>query len=430
MPREPKRPERGKPLYQWALSMWEMAMKNRLKAGPGITLRESSTGTTIAVKRRRAPKKTLPFEVTLITRPPASEGGPPTYLVTVAPGRVNERLPSDTDALKTIEPANLRDPLNPPELTEFPIEAGQAVYVKVEIDEDGAISAPGGGDPVLITIAADDIATSHYQPKVDDETTAGAPGTLYYKLARVIPGDSPDELKLENILGGSHLDHWRELPSLQNTSDEATDQGLIAKKWDQTAAQYLLRVLSKELGKLTIRTDPDEIVVRGNKIDALINLWVGDTQITTDGFVKWSDGLVETGALVNGDEQPAVDPEALDLYLTEVRERLNDAQVRVREVGAVGRVYQVEGNGKNGSLVINGNTVATFTDGLWTSESTSINIETDLPSGNAGDMLYHDGTGWVILSNPGPIPGNAESWLLVHDGTAPSWEASDFIPSS
>jgi len=39
-----------------------------------------------------------------------------------------------------------------------------------------------------------------------------------------------------------------------------------------------------------------------------------------------------------------------------------------------------------------------------------------LPDGQAGDMLYHDGTDWVLLPNPG-----SGIHVLSHDGTAPSW---------
>jgi hypothetical protein len=47
----------------------------------------------------------------------------------------------------------------------------------------------------------------------------------------------------------------------------------------------------------------------------------------------------------------------------------------------------------------------------------------DLPTASAGDMLYYDGTAWVVLANPGApsTPGLNEK-VLRHNGTAPYWE--------
>jgi hypothetical protein len=42
-----------------------------------------------------------------------------------------------------------------------------------------------------------------------------------------------------------------------------------------------------------------------------------------------------------------------------------------------------------------------------------------LPVGLAGDMLYHDGTGWIVL--PRPTVTTLDP-VLRHDGTAPYWE--------
>lgn len=39
-----------------------------------------------------------------------------------------------------------------------------------------------------------------------------------------------------------------------------------------------------------------------------------------------------------------------------------------------------------------------------------------LPDGNAGDMLYNDGNGWVVLLAP------ASGSVLRHNGTIPYWE--------
>lgn len=44
-----------------------------------------------------------------------------------------------------------------------------------------------------------------------------------------------------------------------------------------------------------------------------------------------------------------------------------------------------------------------------------------LPDGTAGDVIYHNGTEWVTLLNPGD-PSPNEAWALFHNGTAPYWD--------
>jgi hypothetical protein len=46
------------------------------------------------------------------------------------------------------------------------------------------------------------------------------------------------------------------------------------------------------------------------------------------------------------------------------------------------------------------------------------NKEVDgMPAGQAGDMLYHDGSEWVRL----PSPSGSGVFVLSHNGTVPSW---------
>ena len=46
---------------------------------------------------------------------------------------------------------------------------------------------------------------------------------------------------------------------------------------------------------------------------------------------------------------------------------------------------------------------------------------TGLPDGVAGDILYHDGNNWVRL----PAPPSGYISVLSHDGTVPSWIATE-----
>jgi hypothetical protein len=43
------------------------------------------------------------------------------------------------------------------------------------------------------------------------------------------------------------------------------------------------------------------------------------------------------------------------------------------------------------------------------------------PIGKLGDMLYHDGTDWKRL----PSPSNSGVFVLSHNGTVPSWIATE-----
>ena len=52
---------------------------------------------------------------------------------------------------------------------------------------------------------------------------------------------------------------------------------------------------------------------------------------------------------------------------------------------------------------------------------------TALPTGNTGDMLYHDGVDWTLLVAPsGSTTGN--DWVLRHNGLTPYWEEPESCP--
>jgi hypothetical protein len=121
---------------------------------------------------------------------------------------------------------------------------------------------------------------------------------------------------------------------------------------------------------------------------------------------------METGTEVNGDEDPAVDPGEVDLFLADVVGLPANAQVTVTEIGVQGRVYQVRGNSKDGSLLVNGEIVLSWVDGLVTKNG-NVEIEV-LPDGGHGDMLMHDANGWTLL--PAPAPTGLETNVLTHDG--------------
>ena len=82
----------------------------------------------------------------------------------------------------------------------------------------------------------------------------------FLKLANLIEGDDqPHPAQIEQILAGSHLSHWRDLPSFVNTSNDGTTTGLIMiLTWNPLHNCYGDRVrygcdFNKEPGKVRLR---------------------------------------------------------------------------------------------------------------------------------------------------------------------------------
>lgn len=413
----------------------------------------------------RKPVKTgdsIPFKVTLYKIFP-EEGGAPTYEVTVAWGYVIERIPGYGDPVAYHEPDNMWEKdeegevINPKKLARFAITAGQAVYIKCNISADGTITpieippVPPSEEPteepaVTITIDEDEKEGLHYEPKVDDETPDGADGFYFYKLVvfkspEVPEGEEPPDPplppKLEKWLTGSHIDHWQDLPSILSTMLPAEGVGCIIKRWDNDARAYKIRAVIKGLGKNTITTEADAVEVRGTKLDAGVFVWYRGIEPSTSLY-NWEDGYNMTGTQVIGNEPVPPDPMKLDIIMPVVQELDEDPQVHVSELPQANpkaAVYLVRGNSNDGVLTVTYGedspvTVLEWKDGLVTSEPANITIpapEGDgLPEGSAGDMLYHNGTDWVVLPAPA-APTSEQINILTHDGTAPSWNTKTIV---
>jgi len=370
--------------------------------------------------------KRLPFEVVIFNTAAADEE--PAWKVRVYPGRVNERVPGEgTDQTKTYEPDNLyQEAPNEGLLSEFAVVDGDGVYISVRIGEDGTVTDESESvKAVNIEIETADPGPDsvHYQPKVDNETPDGVAGTYKYKLAEVEANDG-GALVLKKFLAGSHISHFQELPAIRSTLGVGDGIGVIPKRWDNVNKCYKLRPVVKGLGDLGITTNSDEIEVRGNKQGQELVVYEGDTELSEK--LEWRDGLIQNGQTIEGDEDPpATITDPFEIYVPVVQQRQAPlvAQVTVTQVGAIGKIYQVEGNGKDGYLSVNGDATALeWVDGLVTAEG-AVDIETsNIPDGAQGDMLYWDGTAgaWVLLLNPG-APTSPNRNFLIHDGTVPSW---------
>jgi hypothetical protein len=74
-------------------------------------------------------------------------------------------------------------------------------------------------------------------------------------------------------------------------------------------------------------------------------------------------------------------------------------------------------NGKGAPLQISGSKLQENFEYL---DKKEVGGGSSLPDGEAGDMLYHDGTDWVPLANPG-TPSSGYKWTLQHDAAVPEW---------
>jgi hypothetical protein len=317
----------------------------------------------------------LPYEVSVITTP----GETPTYEVTVGWGYVCERIPGAGDAIAYHEAANMWDTEDPDQLAKFAITIGQAVYIRTEVDEDGKIGI-SEGDAVTIVVEDDEESSTHYTPKVDDETSSGEAGHYLYKLAVLKAPVSPSTTPtIEKWLTGSHIDHYQELPSILTATGGGEGIGVIPKEWNDSEKAYKLRVISQK--------DPVE----------------EDT---------------EADPPVRGEE-------------VQIRVEQEVDRIIVKGNGK-GRVVKYQIEGESEAVV-----VATFDDGLETEGNEEGNeIIIPIPAGgggglpdgdNPGDMLYWDGDDWILLPAPDEAPASDEAWVMHHSGTAPNWNLYDKV---
>ena len=325
---------------------------------------------SVQVPRRGGGGGNRHYDVKLLTT--GSEGAP-IYDVTVTEGWVSETLPGPNDALEYHEADNHREEVDPATdpvtytdvLRKFTLTVGQAVYVDVKILPTGQV---GGVSPsVTIAIDDDNESSAHYRPRVDNETSSGAAGNMRYKLAvleaAVAPSTKPT---LKEYLAGGDITYIPELPAILSTMSATDGIGVMTKEWSESYVAYRFRVLSKALGQLNITTNGNVVEVRGTKKNADLTVYVGNVaQSPTIGF---EDGLLTTGATVEGDEDPAVASMQIPIPIPTVTS--DDESVTItNNGGANGPIYDL-----------------------------SVDASDALPSGTSGQILRHNGTTWVATS--------------------------------
>jgi len=300
----------------------------------------------------------------------------------------------------------------------YPITDGQQASVVCPITKTGLLSA----NPTIMIEDIDEDSTHFYPTAANIE---GEGGTYHYKMC-----EFSGELK--NVLAGSNIDQWVDIPQIDNVDNtDSPGVGRLLKEYSKTLGKYLFRTVVKGLGKNTITTNVDTVEIRGTKKDANVSIWYGDPATRPSPEIEWSDGYMLTGYEIIGDEEFPPDPEEINILIPNVKQLDADPQVHVTNVAVNGGIdYLVRGNSKNGVLTYTVDaespvTVLEWTDGLVTSLSANIPITgggsgSGMLSGSYGDMIYHDGTEWVLLENP-TAPGEGNEWVLHHDGTAPSY---------
>lgn len=381
-----------------------------------------------------------PFTVRLIT----TTGASPTYKVSVGWGYVCERIPGSGDAVEYHEAANMWDAADATKLRKFAITAGQAVYIKVHVNSDGLIAAPGGDDAVAIVVASDETASVHYRPEVDTDTTAGGAGYMYYKLAvlkaPVAPSTQP---KLEKWLSGSHLDHYQDLPSIRSALAAGAGVGVIPKEWNNSQKAYKLRAIRQKSPvaevppeggdpgspaqevQIHVIQEADAIRIQGNSKRHSIKYRLGNSA-SLSPVADIDDGL-ETRGTAEGEETIIPVPT--------VKQRDATPQVKVNGIAGLGTVYEVTGNSKKRTVKyqIGSNSpvdVVTFDDGLETMGNEAGNdiiipipaSGGSLPVCTAGSLLVSNGAAWVCVPPP---TGSGLHVLGCLAGGSPGWTATE-----
>lgn len=345
-------------------------------AGSGINVESSSaSGITLTPVKKpefRRPQQP-PFSILGLRRVPNSD--PVEYVATLQEGVVVERnTQSGSDG--TVEHQCNIDGVamstRPrPELT---LVDGDFIALTYSTDEDGFVQ---GTPNVEATQTEQD--SIHHQP-ASGAATSGSTGDYWIKLA-----------KFTLVNRAPQIDYFLQ-------SDDFNDR--LWKGRNVGSARYIHKERDGSNDTYDFRT-LEQVTPSGVTYGKVIVDPVGNEFADANDAIKFSA----------------------------IAERVTDPQINVDDNGA--GVITIEGNDKDGSLTWTDCDSSSYTtlieweDGLITSEGVR-NITAgcggdSLPDGEEGEILYHNGTDWVVLSNPGD-PSPNEAWALFHDGTAPYWD--------
>jgi hypothetical protein len=254
-------------------ALGEFLQNGLVESGPGISLRRIGGKIIVSArKQRHYSANTLPP-----LWPEFGEDTDGEYAI-ISEGYVIDRSTKIGEALILYLPPEMTDENGDPK--KFPIKSGQAVYVVVKVDEKGAIT--GDSNPVSILIDEPGKESTHYAPKIGD-ATSGTPGTYYYKLAEYYGKETDPKI----FLGGSHIDHFRELPTFKKKGGTHD----IFSKFDQDSGEYLTRGISADkpsfsLAEENIKITKTEDELKFKVIGRNLNLRVFEVSENSDGDIE------------------------------------------------------------------------------------------------------------------------------------------------
>lgn len=232
-------------------------------------------------------EKPNPFDVILFT-----EDG--NHSVIVHDGIIIERFPGGTEsATKEHTVENIKEgdgvfpPASPGDRVRFPVKIGDQVSIFFECRPDGSIKDV----PTVIVTKEDENPSVHWAPPAGDDAE-GMFGEFWYKLATIEAGERPETAKIKPCLMGSHINHWAEIPRLENTIQEATENvGRVVKDFDKDLSKFNIRSIRNKHPLIKI-TESDEAIeieepydTGGGAVGKNLNLSIYQMYIDNDGHV-------------------------------------------------------------------------------------------------------------------------------------------------
>ena len=343
----------------------------KLNPGFGVRMAQSpSSGISLSVPKfqETPPSQPPPFSVLSSVEDSTTPGN---YLMTLQEGWVIERATDTTDAVEAHEVSINSNPMSDRPRPELTMTTGDFAYVYYETDEAGLITTTPE-----IQVGAQ-TASIHHQPA--SGAGIGVTGYYYVDLFQFVVTAGAPEIVVHQQ---SDIEHSR----LWKGRNVGTGR-YIHKERNGTNDTYDFRNL-------------EQVEPVGRTYGKVIVPAAGAEFLAANDDIKFSA----------------------------IAERATSPQVNVNDDGA--GIVTIEGNANDGSLTWKDcddvpTTLITWVDGLVTSASSEFKAGCSLlPTGYTGEILYHNGTSWVTLANPGvPGVGNSfEYYELRHDGTAPGWE--------
>jgi len=241
----PPRPRSGMDALTFAQAVWKALDQIR-----GMTYDSGTAGND-------QPQKPNPFDCNLTKK----DGE---YFVTVEDGVITERKLGTEDAVKIHEITNIKlgEESFPPNTAgnrkPFPVKAGEQVTLLVEVSNDGSIL----NEPKVVIEKIGEESV-HFAPIAGDDLE-GVFGEYRYKLATIETSSQPEGgLILKQVMAGSHVDHWVDIPRLANAIEtEDANVGRIVKEYDKAGGKFVLRAIKSVHPDITI-TETDETVEIG-----------------------------------------------------------------------------------------------------------------------------------------------------------------------